>query len=116
MKTITRKDIWSVEVHFYPSAAKAGLTPCGNQGYHPEPQFYNSHKFLFANIPKLEDFLLVCKQNPWTSIWDGGLQPMLNEKMWGELPIGKKAYTISLLDDGLIVGHLDISRESIYTN
>jgi hypothetical protein len=34
--------------------------------------------------------------------------------MWGELPMGMKAYTIDVMEDDLKVGYIDLRRQWIY--
>ncbi len=120
MEQLRQENIWSLEVNFYPSAAKAGVHPVDNfvagLANRDDPQYYRSHKFLFANTPTLEDFLLLCKRLAWTSVWDESLLKLVNKKMWGELPIGRKVYTIYVMEDDLKVGHIEIRREWIYVN
>jgi hypothetical protein len=115
---VERSTFWSLTVHYYPAAAAAGLRPVENESFALDgPQYYRPHRFDFANPPRREDFLAVCRKLPWTHVWNDTLLPVLERNPWPIMDSFHKANSQDLFDEqGRQVGRLNIYKEEAWLN
>lgn len=112
-----REDYWRLTVAHWESAVEAGLRPVIAHGFPDGDQYYHPHDFDFQSPPSREDFLQVCRQLPWTSVWDDSLLPMIEKNDWPMIDFCVKASYVDLKDDqGRTVGRLEVRRHNQYQN
>jgi hypothetical protein len=117
---MTRRDIWRLEVHFWPLALIANEEPYEVCGWIPKQQVgaYRAYAFLFDHPPSKEDFLAVCAVLPWTAVWEDTLLPLLDlkENPWPQVAWVCKAAHTDLTKEGRQIGRIEIDRQRIYQN
>lgn len=95
MSRLKRIDVWEVTISLV------------------KPTAFSEHRFLFAEVPTLDDFLNVCKQLPWTAVWDCGLLQALKDdrEKWPLVQPMHKAAHASLLGY-----NIQVCREQVWQN
>ena len=113
-------EFWTLTVHYYPEAAKAGVRPIDKQwfsGEH-EPCHYRSRSFHFNKPPSRRDFLTMVQMTYWAyHAWKDDLLPLIESGKadWPMVDYGHKAARANIIDaDGLTVGELHVDRDYQY--
>lgn len=117
---MSRSEFWTLTVHYYPEAVKAGVRPIDKQwfsGEH-EPCHYRSHSFHFNKPPSRKDFLRMVQRIYWAHhAWKDDLLPLIESGKadWPIVDYGHKAAQADIRDaEGKRVGHLKVDSEVMY--
>jgi N-methylhydantoinase A/oxoprolinase/acetone carboxylase beta subunit len=77
---------------------------------------HRRHPFFFRHPPTREDFLQVCEQLPWTSVWQTTLFPILATHPWPMIDYMHKSAGVELFDQSKLVGRVNVYREDRWEN
>ena len=116
-------DCWDLIIHYYPQAALYNVKPivvlnCG-EAYkeRDNPAYYRPYTFHFLKPPTKEEFLAVCAELPWTSVWDTTLLVLIRKtKKWPKIRVGFKRANITLRTKNGVVGMLVIEKITVWKN
>ncbi len=106
---------WELQISYWPDAVVGGVN-----GFVPPNEGKADHsafEFYFQHPPTREDFLQVCRQLPWCSVWDQTLLPIVNNNDWPMMDMTRKASSVELKNaDGILVGTLRVTKQVAYEN
>lgn len=109
--------IWNLRLHWYPDAVAKGLTPkevkwvgFTVEGKIIDPSHYAVHEDLFAHPPDVDDFLGRSRHMPTAAV------ACVLRHPWPWLRAGFKCSDVELIQDGKVVGKLEIKREYLNQN
>jgi len=113
------KDTWTLTIHYYPELP-AGSKPVPVEGFaERRPETYKPRSFTFANPPSRADFVSLINSLAWAQYLANELLPLLegDRNQWPIIAHGFKAGSTSLRNGkDVLVGHVDISRSTVYDN
>lgn len=98
---LKRERFWCLMIEFWHGDLEAGARP---------------HPFFFRHPPTREDFQDVCRQLPWTSVWNDTLFPILAKHPWPMIDYMHKSAGVELFDQSKLVGRVNVYREDRWEN
>lgn len=118
------KYFWSLTIHYYPNAVKAGVKPISTsfgeflEDDGKNPALYRPYEFYFESPPTRNEFLEVVRLTPWAShAWSNTLVPVIAINPWPMLDWLNKSSSQNLIDsNNLLVGRINIHREEVHVN
>ena len=106
---LKREQFWCLTVEFWHGDLEAGARPT-------EGVTHRRHYFFFKHPPMREDFHDVCRQLPWTSVWNDSLFPILTKHPWPMIDFMHKSAGVELFDQSRLVGRVNVYREDRWEN
>jgi hypothetical protein len=116
----SRRDVWELEVGWWPAVVDAGLKPVRIQYYGESdpPGAYMPREFVFDYPPSREDFLAVMLRLPWMQGTFGSERFLkaLEASDWPMIDSLHKSSSSDLLEGDKVVGSLRVSRGCVWQN
>jgi hypothetical protein len=106
---LKRERFWALTIEFWPNAVESGARPT-------EGVTHRRHYFFFRHPPVREDFLDICRQLPWTGVWNDTLLPIIAKHPWPMIDSMHKSAGVELLDQSKLVGRVNVYREDRWEN
>ena len=100
---LKRERFWCLTIEFWQGDVEAGGKP-------------RPHPFFFRHPPTREDFQDICRQLPWTSVWNDTLFPILAKHQWPMIDFMHKSAGVELFDQSKLVGRVSVYREDRWEN
>ena len=95
---LKRERFWCLTIEFWHGDLEAGARPT-------EGVTHRRHPFFFRHPPTREDFHDVCRQLPWTSVWNDTLFPILAKHPW-PIDFMHKSAGVELFEQERLVGRV----------
>lgn len=111
-----RKEMFILTIHHWPHAIAANVPPVVDTQFESGPSFYRPEVIEFDHRPTRDDMLEVIRQVPYMAHHYQPYMKLLETTEFPMVPMQGKAGQCDIIEDGKIVGRIEVRRTHVYLN